>query len=198
MKSNNCSESVEGRQLDIIQRIGGIGFWEYDPALRSIFLPEASQRLLACMTGCPVNSPASCMQALGDAGRERLQAAFDQAMVSHSAFQLEIQLVGSDGRPACLAFRGAQVLLASGLHRLAGIFSNISDEKRREADHSQVHAQLQALLDAQRASMAIERSLVSKTMSDHAAHFILLTEDVADVVWKADSSMHITLSLIHI
>ncbi len=198
MKSNNCSESVEGRQLDIIQRIGGIGgiggvgYWEYDPAQSSIFVPEASQRLLACMTGSLVNSPASFMQALGDAGRERLQAAFDQAMASHLALQLEIQLVGSDGRPACLAFRGAQVLQTPGLHRLAGTFSDISDEKRREADHNQAYAQLQAKLDAQLASMALERNQVAKTMSDHAAHFILLTEDVADVVWKADSSMHIT------
>ena len=192
MKSNNCSESVEGRQLDIIQRIGGIGYWEYDPALKSIFLSEALQGLLAFMTGSLVNSPASFMQALGDAGRERLQAAFDQAMDSHLAFQIELQLVGSDGRPACLAFRGAQVLLAPGLHRLAGTFSDISDEKRREADHSQANGQLQALHDAQLASMAIERNQVAKTMSDHAAHFILLTEDVADVVWKADSSLYIT------
>ncbi len=198
MKSNNCSEGVEGRQLDIIQRIGGIGgiggigYWEYDPAQSSIFVPEASQRLLACMTGSLVNSPDSFMQALGDAGRECLQAAFDQAMASHLALQLEIQLVGIDGRPACLAFRGAQIEQAPGLHRLAGIFSDISDEKRREADHIQANAQLQALLDAKRASMAIERSLVAKTMSDHAAHFILLTEDVEDVVWKADSSLHIT------
>lgn len=192
VKSNNCSESVEGRQLDIIQRIGGIGYWEYDPALRSIFLPEASQWILACITGSPVNAPDSFMQALGDAGRERLQAAFDQATASNFAFQMELQLVGSDGRPACLAFRGAQVLQAPGLRRLAGTFSDISEEKRREADHGQANVQLQALLDAQLASIAIERSLVAKTMSDHEAHFILLTEDVADVVWKVDSSLHLT------
>ncbi|BCO25863.1 hypothetical protein MIZ03_0742 [Rhodoferax lithotrophicus] len=192
MKSNNCTESVEGRQLDIIQRIGGIGYWEYDPAERAIFLPEASQGLLASITGSPVNAWASFMQALGNDGRERLQAVLDQATANHLSFQVDLQLIGSDGRPACLAFRGAQVDLAPGLLGLAGTFSDISEEKRREADHCRINAQLQAQLDGQLASMAIERSLVAKTISDHEAHFILLTEDVADVVWKADSSLHMT------
>ncbi len=45
---------------------------------------------------------------------------------------------------------------------------------------------------AQLASIAIERSLVAKTISEHEEHFKLLTEDVADVVWKADSKLFIT------
>ena len=147
VKSNNYSESVEGRQLDIIQQIGGIGYWEYDPAEMSIFLPAASQKLLAGITASPVSAPDSLMQALGDAGLERLQAAFDQATDSELAFQAELQLAGRDGRPAYLAFRGAKVETTPGLLRLAGTFSDTSAAKRREADHGQASAQLQALLD---------------------------------------------------
>jgi diguanylate cyclase (GGDEF)-like protein/PAS domain S-box-containing protein len=192
VKSNTCSESLDSKQLDIIQRIGGIGYWEYDPTEKSIFLPEASQELLASITGSPVDAPVPSMHAFGNGGRERLHSAFDQATASHLAFQVELQLFGSDGRPAWLVFRGAQVELAPGLLRLAGTFSDISGEKRREADHRQANVQLQALLDAQLASLDVERGLVAKTMSEHEAHFKLLTEDVADVVWKADSSMRIT------
>jgi diguanylate cyclase (GGDEF)-like protein/PAS domain S-box-containing protein len=192
LKSNNFSESPEGKRLDIVQRIGCIGYWEYDPAKKSIFLPEASQGLLARVTGSPVNAPVPLMHALGDDGLERLQAAFDQAMANHLAFQVELEVFGSDGRSTCLAFRGDQVELAPGFLRLAGTFRDISDEKRREADHHQSNVQLQALLDAQLASLAVERSQVAKTLSEHEAHFKLLTEDVADVVWKADSSMRIT------
>jgi diguanylate cyclase (GGDEF)-like protein/PAS domain S-box-containing protein len=152
----------------------------------------ASQGLLARITGSPVNAPAPFMQAFGSDDRERLQAAFDQAMANRLAFQVELEVCGSDGRTTCLAFRGDQVELAPGFLGLAGTFRDISDEKRREADHHQLNVQLQALLDAQLASLAVERSQVAKTLSEHEAHFKLLTEDVADVVWKADSSMRIT------
>jgi len=45
---------------------------------------------------------------------------------------------------------------------------------------------------ARLASIAIERSLAAEKIRDSEAHFRLLTEDVADVVWKADRELHIT------
>lgn len=192
MKSINYFESLEGKRLESVQRIGCIGYWEYDPAKQSIFLPEASQWLLARITGRHLNAPALLMQAFENDGRERLQLAFDQAMVDHIAFQVELEVIGSDGMSNYLALRGEQVELAPGILGLAGTFRDISDEKQREADHRQLNLRLQALLDAQRESLAVERSQVAKTFNEHEAHFKLLTEDVADVVWKADSNMRMT------
>ena len=45
---------------------------------------------------------------------------------------------------------------------------------------------------AQLASIAIERSQVTEKIRDSEAHFRLLTEDVADVVWRADRHLCIT------
>ena len=192
MKSNNFSESLEGKRLDIVQRIGCIGYWEYDPTKKSIFLPEASQGLLGSITGSPVNAPASPMHALGNGGLERLHAAFDQAMANHLAFQVELEVFGGDGRPICLAFRGDQVELAPGFLVLAGTFRDISDEKRCETDHHQSNMQLQALLDAQVESLSVERTQVAQKLSELEEHFKLLTEDIADVFWKTDSNLHVT------
>lgn len=191
MKSNNFSATLEGKRLDIVQRIGCIGYWEYDPAKKSLFLPEASQGLLASITGSPGNAPAPSMQTFANGGLERLHAAFDQAMANHLALQLELEVFAGEGRPICLAFRGDQVELAPGLFGLAGTFRDISDEKRREADHQQSNAQLQTLL-AQLESLSVERNQVAEKLSELEEHFKLLTEDIADVVWKADSNLHIT------
>lgn len=191
MKSNNFSESLDRKRLEIVQRVGGIGYWEYDPTTKSIFLPEASQGLLASITGNPVNAPARFMRDLGNGG-ERLYTAFDQAMASHLAFQVELEVFDGDGNPAWLAFRGDQVELAPGLLGLAGTFRDISDEKRREADHLQSEVQLQAVFDSQLESLSVERTEVAKKLGELEEHFKLLTEDIADVFWKADSNLHIT------
>jgi diguanylate cyclase (GGDEF)-like protein/PAS domain S-box-containing protein len=45
---------------------------------------------------------------------------------------------------------------------------------------------------ARLASIAIERSQVAEKIRDSEAHFRLLTEDVADVVWRADRQLRIT------
>ncbi len=42
------------------------------------------------------------------------------------------------------------------------------------------------------ASIAIEKSTADQQLRDREAHFRLLTEDVADVVWKTDASLRVT------
>jgi diguanylate cyclase (GGDEF)-like protein/PAS domain S-box-containing protein len=45
---------------------------------------------------------------------------------------------------------------------------------------------------ARLASIAVERSVVAEKIRDSEAHFRLLTEDVADVVWRADRHLYVT------
>jgi len=148
MKAITCNDCIERRQLDFIQRIGRIGYWEYDPADQSMSLPEASLDLLASIVGAPLNSPRSFMGALCDIEHKRLQIAFDQAVAKRLALTIELKLASGDGKYAYIVVRGAPIELDQGPLRFAGTFQDITNEKHREADHENVITQLRALLDA--------------------------------------------------
>lgn len=148
MKANECHDVTERQQLDFIQRVGRVGYWEFDPAKRSTFLPDPSLHLLASIVGGSLGARGSFMEALCDPDRKRFQIALDQAIATHSALHIELKLAGNDGRQPCIAVRGAHIETGQGPLRFAGTFQDITNEKQREADHEHVSTQLQALLDA--------------------------------------------------
>ncbi|HOE40782.1 MAG TPA: PAS-domain containing protein [Rhodoferax sp.] len=147
MESINCPGSNESRQLEIIGQTGCIGYWEYDLPTRSVLLPEASRRLLARITKGPVEAGRSFIDSLSASDRARAQAALDQAAAAQGAFQIELQLICSDGQSAGISVRGAPVTMDAGCTCLAGTFQGICGERPGEAEHGKAHAQLQALLD---------------------------------------------------
>jgi len=147
MESISCPVSSDRQQLQIIQQIGCMGYWEYDSPTRSVLLPEASRALLTSITGDPGTAGRSFIECLSALDRQRAQVALDQAAGNQAAFQMELQLICSDGHAACISVRAAPVILDSGRVQLAGIFRDISDERQREAEHGKAYAQLQALLD---------------------------------------------------
>jgi diguanylate cyclase (GGDEF)-like protein len=148
VKANNCHDCIERRQLDFIQRVGRIGYWEYDPAKRSMSLPDASLDLLASIVSTPLNSPRSFMDALCDIERKRFQIALDQTVAKHLTLNIELELASRDGKQSYIVVRGAPVALDQSPLRFAGTFQDITNEKHREAEHEKVSTQLQALLDA--------------------------------------------------
>jgi diguanylate cyclase (GGDEF)-like protein len=148
VKANNCNDSIERRQLDFIQRVGCIGYWEYDPAKRSMCLPDSSLALLASIAGGPLDAPRSFMDALSAIERQRVQVVFDQAIAKHLPFNIQLDLVTGDGEHVYVVVRGSPVDDEQGPLRLAGTFQDITNEKQREANHERVITQLQALLDA--------------------------------------------------
>ena len=148
MKADECHDVTERQQLDFIQRVGRIGYWEFDPAGRSTSLPDTSLDLLASIAGGPLNARGAFMEALCDPDRKRFQIALDQAIATHSALQIELELAGNEGQQPCIAVRGAPIETGQGPLRFAGTFQDITNEKQREADHEHVITQLQALLDA--------------------------------------------------
>jgi two-component system sensor histidine kinase/response regulator len=147
VKTNNDHDFIEHRQLDFIQRVGRIGYWEYDPIERSMYLPDASRDLLVSIVGGPLNAPRSFMEALCDNERKRLQVAFDQAAGKRHALNIQLELA-SGGKRSFIAVRGAPVEVEQGQLGFAGTFQDITNEKQREVDHEKVITQLQALLDS--------------------------------------------------
>jgi hypothetical protein len=51
MGMENCDDCEDRRQLELIQRVGRVGYWEYDVATRSMYLPDASVALLRDAAG---------------------------------------------------------------------------------------------------------------------------------------------------
>lgn len=148
VKTDSCYECSERRQLDFIQRIGRIGYWEYDPEHRAMTLPTASQDLLACALGSPPGAARSFMDALGIIERKRFQIALDQAVANKVALTIQLKLANVNGHHAHMVVRGAPIELDQGAAGFAGTFQDITPEKHREVEHETVITQLQALLDA--------------------------------------------------
>ena len=148
MTTDKCQGCAERRQLDFIQRLGRIGYWEYDPEEQWMSLPEVSMDLLASITGSSPHTRQPFMDALPAVERKRFQTALDQAVARGLTLDIELELAGNEGEHAYIVVRGAALEMDHGAHRYAGIFQDITNEKHRETDHEKVIVQLQALLDA--------------------------------------------------
>jgi len=148
VKATEWHDGTERQQLDFIQRVGRIGYWEFDPAKRTISLPEPSLELLISIVGASLDARRSFMDVLCGTERRRFQIALDQAIAKHLALNIELQLASSGSQQPYIAVRGAPIEMGPGPLRFAGIFRDITNEKQREADHEKVITQLQALLDA--------------------------------------------------
>ncbi len=148
MRKDQCGECTEKRQLELIQRLGRVGYWEYDATTATMVLPAASQQLLRNMTGSAREPVLSLLDALSEPERRRFQSALDQAHAKRLAFNLELKV--SDGTPeaAYLLVRGAPLSDGDGPQGIAGTFQDITQSKRIENEREQVITQMQALLDA--------------------------------------------------
>lgn len=134
MKADKCEDCIERRQLDLLQRIGRVGYWEYDPEEKSMMLGAAAQDLLAAIIGGPVEAGQPFLAALGDSERKRFLSALDEAVAGRLALTIELDLARGDGKPCCVVVRGAPVEADQGLHPFAGTFQNITNENTRQRD----------------------------------------------------------------
>lgn len=148
MHVENCVGCVEKRQLELIQRVGRVGFWEYDAQTRCAVLPDASLQLLRSIAGgarVPCNS---LFDALPDRERRRLQAALEQAWAKSLPFSIELRLFSRGAQTTHLVVHGAVTQDSTGANTIAGTFQDVSEGKRIALEREQVITQMQALLDA--------------------------------------------------
>ncbi len=147
MRTESCNDCIERRQLNLIQRVGRIGFWEYDPAERQMCLPDASLRLLASMLGHPCDSGSSFLESLGAEERERFGAALDRAIAGRQPLDIDLRIdYGADG-PVHIALRGAPVEPGHDPLRVAGMFQDITNEKRTEEQLKRQRDVMKTIID---------------------------------------------------
>ncbi|MBU1565449.1 MAG: PAS-domain containing protein [Proteobacteria bacterium] len=146
MNKEDCKDCLERRQLELTQRIGRVGYWEYDPTLKSMFSSQSSMDLLAAITGRTRGGYQSLIDALPEIERKRFHAALDKAVSRHLTLHIELRLTGANGHQH-IVVRGAPID-DDVSRRFAGTFHDISQQKRTEEELEKVITQLQALLDA--------------------------------------------------
>jgi hypothetical protein len=128
VKPNKRDDFIERRQMELIQRIGRIGYWEYDPGEKSISLEEPSLDLLASIVGRSPNAGRPFMDALCDVERNRLQNALDRAVAKRLTLNIELKLASDDGKPSFIVVRGAPLDVDQGSLPFAGTFQDITNE----------------------------------------------------------------------
>ena len=86
---NSCDEK---QQVEVIQRIGRVGYWEYDAQTRKIYVPSTSLDLLHLISGMPASSANSLLDVLSGIERRRLQTTLDHAATRRLDFNVEFKV----------------------------------------------------------------------------------------------------------
>ena len=137
--------SADEFQLDLIQRLGQVGYWEFDPATDTIRLPAPSLRLLSTMVGTSPTVAPMLREIMSEAERRRLLDAMQQAIERRLPLQLELQLINLRGGHAAVLLKGTPVDSGGGM-RYAGIFRDITADKQVQSEREAVLSQLHALV----------------------------------------------------
>jgi len=132
-------------ELDLIQRLGQVGYWEFDPVTDAMRLPAASLRLLSTMVGTSPTVAPVLREIMSEAERSRLLDAMQQAIERRLPLQLELQLINLRGGHAAVLLKGTPVESGDGM-RYAGIFRDITADKQVQSEREAVLSQLHALV----------------------------------------------------
>ncbi len=152
---NSRDQSSELRQLELIQRVGRVGYWEYDFSTRAVWMPPLSLELLISITETPGLTVTTLPEVLQEGERPRLQATLEAAVTQRLPLHQELRLAyGPDGGGSILV-RGAPTVAGDGTVGYAGTFHDITREKRAEDEREEVINQLNALLKSLRVGVTV-------------------------------------------
>ena len=155
MAVENHVGGAEHQQLDFMQRVGRVGYWEYDPADESFWLPALSLKLLVSIADIPGLHPGSWIEVLPDGERRRFLSALDAAVKQGLSLHQELSLKHGQGAKASISVRGAPLAAEGQATRYAGTFHDISSEKRAEEEREDVISQFNALLESLRVGVTV-------------------------------------------
>ncbi len=146
MDSCNAQKSSELEQLELIQRLGRIGYWEYDPTTHTFTLPPHSLELLSSLIGSSREFAPNLRDVMSEAERRRFLNALEQAVKGRLALHLQLQLASFRGQQATIVVKGVPTERENG-YRFTGTFHDITREKQVEIEREEVLSQLQAVVN---------------------------------------------------
>lgn len=137
--------SAEREQLALIQQLGRIGYWEYDPAAHRFLLPDHSLTLLSSLIGSSPEAAPQLRDVMSDAERRRFLTALEQAVRESLSLNLELQLADFRGDHPTIVVKGVPIE-REGRRLFGGTFRDITQQKAVEVEREEVLAQLHALI----------------------------------------------------
>lgn len=145
MASDVIGSALEATQLELIQDLGRIGYWEYDPSTHVFTLPPHSLALRCSLIGCTAEEAPGLRDTMSDAERKRFRSGLELAVKGRLPLHIELQLIGFHGRNATILVKGKPIE-RDGRPLFAGTFTDITHEKRVENEREEVLSQLHALI----------------------------------------------------
>ena len=145
MGAEAFGNSLEAAQLELIQDLGRIGYWEYDPSTHVFTLPPHSLDLRCSLIGCTPEEAPKLRDTMSEVERQRFLNALEQAVKDRLTLHIELQLIGFHGKNATILVKGKSVE-RNGRQLFAGTFSDITHEKRIETEREEVMSQLHTVI----------------------------------------------------
>ncbi|MDQ5905230.1 MAG: Diguanylate cyclase [Pseudomonadota bacterium] len=145
MGAEAFGNSLEAAQLELIQDLGRIGYWEYDPSTHVFTLPPHSLDLRCSLIGCTPEEAPKLRDTMSDTERQRFNDALELAVKNRLALHIELKLIGFQGRNATILVKGKPIE-RHGRMLFAGTFSDITHEKRIETEREEILSQLHAVI----------------------------------------------------
>jgi PAS domain S-box-containing protein len=134
------------QELSEAQRVAKVGSWEWDPATDTVTWSEEMFRIVGRDPSlAPINyedhpalyTPESWV---------RLQAAVDKALQHGRPYELELQMIRTDGRPVWTSARGEVLKDETGrVLKLRGTLQDIAERKQAEEDLQRAVAEVSQL-----------------------------------------------------
>jgi PAS domain S-box-containing protein len=133
-----AEESLRSKEMELTeaQRLAGIGSWQWDPDSDSVVWSEQLYRLVGRDPSLPAVSYKDHAQLYTPESWERLRGAVEEALLSDTPYELDVEMVRGDGTTRWLTARGEVQRNAAG--RIAHLRGTVQDitERRQRKNHS--------------------------------------------------------------
>jgi diguanylate cyclase (GGDEF)-like protein len=141
-----CSASE--RQLELIQRVGRIGYWEWQTGSGLAPLDERGARLLEDICGITSTAALSLPDVMSETERQHFTAALEQAVAKRLTLNIEIRIARPGHTDAYLLVHGTPLDADAdgGGATFAGTFQDITRSRQVEIEREETITQLYALL----------------------------------------------------
>lgn len=174
------SPLADRKQLDLIQRLGRVGYWEYDGSCNRFWLPTPSLHLLSTLVGTSPLAMPALREIMPEAERQRFRTALVQACERRLELHLELQLSSLHGDRASILVKGSPIDDGS-TQRFAGVFQDITSGKAVEAQREAVLSQLHAL---------VAGLPVGVTVFDEDLRLLFWNDHIYDILGLPQGAVH--------
>jgi len=143
------------KELAEAQRLAGVGSWQWDPSTDTVVWSEELRRIAGLDPGMPAVNYQQHPRLYTPESWERLRAAVETALQAGAPYELELEMIRSDGKTRWVAARGeAQFDPAGRIWGLRGTVQDITERKAVQESLATAHRRLMQAQEEERSRIA--------------------------------------------